>query len=84
MEPPKAIDQIFSYFAVVHAPRRQHPTTLHSLEAILTITILATICGAHNWVEIEQWGHAHDQWLSEFLDLTHGIPSHDTFGRVFA
>ena len=75
---------MFSYFAVVHDPRRQHPTTLHSLEAILTITILATICGAHNWVEIEQWGQAHHQWLAEFLDLTHGIPSHDTFGRVFA
>jgi DDE_Tnp_1-associated/Transposase DDE domain len=84
MEPPKAIDQMFSYFAVVHDPRRQHPTTLHSLEAILTITILATICGAHNWVESEQWGHAHHQWLSEFLDLTYGIPSHDIFGRVFA
>lgn len=84
MEPPKAIDQMFSYVAVVHDPRRQHPTTLHSLEAILTITILATICGAHNWVEIEQWGHAHRPWPSEFLDLTYGIPSHDTFGRVLA
>jgi predicted transposase YbfD/YdcC len=84
MEIPKAIDQMFSYFAVVHDPRRQHPTTLHSLEAILTITLLATICGAQNWVEIEQWGQAHHQWLAEFLDLTHGIPSHDTFGRVFA
>jgi predicted transposase YbfD/YdcC len=84
MKPPQAIDQMFSYFAVVHDPRRQHPTTLHSLEAILTITILATICGAHNGVEIEQWGHAHDQWLAEFLDLAHGMPSHDTFGRVFA
>jgi predicted transposase YbfD/YdcC len=84
MEPPKAIDEMFSYFAVVHDPRRQHPTTLHSLEAILTITILATICGAHNWVEIAQWGHAHHPWLAEFLDLTYGIPSHDTFGRVFA
>ena len=52
MEIPKAIDQMFSYFAVVHDPRRQHPTTLHSLEAILTMTILATICGAQNWVEI--------------------------------
>lgn len=84
MEPPKVIDQMFSYFAVVHDPRRQHPTTLHSLEAILTITILATIGGAHNWVESEQWGHAHHQWLAEFLDLTYGIPSHDTFGRVCA
>ncbi len=84
METPNAIDQMFSYFAVIHDPRRQHPTTLHSFEAIITMAILATICGAHNWVEIEQWGHAHHQWLAEFLDLQHGIPSPDTFGRVFA
>ena len=84
MDTPHAISQLFAYFAVVHDPRRQHPTTLHALEAILTITILATICGAQNRVEIEQWGQAHHQWLAEFLDLTHGIPSHDTFGRVFA
>src|SRR5499426_4438460 len=84
MAQPLALDQMFSYFAVVHDPRRQHPTTLHALETILTMTILATICGAQNWVEIEQWGQAHHQWLAEFLDLTHGIPSHDTFGRVFA
>ena len=84
METPNAINQMFSYFAVVHDPRRQHPTTLHPLEAIITMTILATICGAQNWVEIEQWGHAHHPWLAEFLDLHHGIPSHDTFGRVFA
>jgi predicted transposase YbfD/YdcC len=84
METPQVIDQMFSYFAVVHDPRRQHPTTLHALETILTLTILATICGAQNWVEIEQWGYAHSQWLTEFLDLKHGIPSHDTFGRVFA
>lgn len=79
-----AIDQMFAFFAVVHDPRRQHPTTLHPLETILTITILATICGAQNWVEIAQWGQAKAAWLAEFLDLTQGIPSHDTFGRVFA
>src|SRR4029450_6246677 len=72
------------FFAVVHDPRRQHPTTLHALETLLTITILATICGAQNWVEIEHWGHAKAEWLAEFLDLASGIPSHDTFGRVFA
>lgn len=83
-QPTTAIDQMFTFFAVVHDPRRQHPTTLHTLETILTITILATICGAQNWVEIEHWGHAKAEWLAEFLDLTHGIPSHDTFGRVFA
>jgi hypothetical protein len=48
METPNASDQMFSYFAVIHDARRQHPTTLHSLEAIITMAILATICGAHN------------------------------------
>ena len=84
MDAPPALHPMCSYFAVVDDPRRQHPTTLHSLEAILIITILGTICGAHNWVEIEQWGQAQWAWLSEFLELPHGIPSHDTFGRVFA
>lgn len=84
MDTSNAIDHMFFYFANVEDPRREHATTFHSLEAILTITILGTICGAHNWVEIEQWGEAQQAWLSEFLDLPYGIPSHDTFGRVFA
>ena len=56
MAQPTALDQMFAFFAVVHDPRRQHLTTLHALEPILTITILATICGAQNWVEIVSWG----------------------------
>jgi predicted transposase YbfD/YdcC len=79
-----AIDQMFTFFAVVHDPRRQHPTTRHTLETILTITILATICGAQHGVEIAHWGQAKAAGLAEFLDLPQGIPSHDTFGRVFA
>src|SRR5262245_56123650 len=84
MDATSAIGQMLSHFAVVQDPRRQHPMTHHALEAILIITILGTICGAHNWVEIEQWGEARQAWLSEFLELPYGIPSHDTFGRVFA
>jgi hypothetical protein len=42
------------YFAVVHDPRRQHPASLHPLEAIITMTILSTICDTQNWVEIAQ------------------------------
>jgi DDE_Tnp_1-associated len=84
MAHPTGVEQILAFFAVVHDPRRQHATTWHPLETILTLTILATICGAQNWVEIAHWGHAQAAWLAEFLDLTHGIPSHDTFGRVFA
>ena len=79
-----AIDQMVTFFAVVHDPRRQHPTTLHTLEPIRTSTILATIGGAQNGVEIAHGGQAKAAWLAEFLDLPQGIPSHDTCGRVCA
>lgn len=48
------------------------------------ITICGVICGADNWVDIENYGHAKQQWLKQFLELPHGIPSHDTLMRVFA
>jgi hypothetical protein len=51
---------------------------------MLPITMLATMCGAQHWVEIAPWGQAQAAWRAEFLDLTHGIPSPDTVGRVFA
>jgi hypothetical protein len=84
MDVPNTLNPIGSYFAAVDDPRRQHAPTLHSFEAILIMTILGTICGAQNRVEIEQWGQTQQAWLAEFLALPHGIPSHDTFGRVFA
>jgi hypothetical protein len=84
MDTANAIDQMFSSFAVVPNPRRQHSTTLHSLEALILLTILGTICGAQNWVDIAQWGQARQSWLSECLALPHGIPSPDTCGRVLA
>ena len=45
MTQPPALDQMLAFFAVVQDPRRQHPTTLHAMETILTITMLATIWG---------------------------------------
>ena len=42
------------------------------------------ICGADNWVEIEEFGKAKEDWFRRFLKLPNGIPSHDTFGRVFS
>jgi predicted transposase YbfD/YdcC len=59
-------------------------TKRHSLAAILTIALCAVICGADSWVEVEQFGQAKKEWLATVVDLPHGLPSHDTFGRVFA
>lgn len=55
----------------------------HKFLDIVVITILGTLCGADSWNEIEDWGIANEEWLKEFLDLDNGIPSHDTFNRVF-
>jgi predicted transposase YbfD/YdcC len=55
----------------------------HKLIDILVIAILATICGADHWTEIHDFGKARQGWLEKFLELPNGIPSHDTFGRVF-
>lgn len=50
---------------------------------MLVIAISAVICGADNWVAVESFGHAKCRWLSRLLELPNGIPSHDTFSRVF-
>jgi len=56
----------------------------HKLIDIFTIAICAVICGADNWSDIELFGKNKRAWLKKFLELPNGIPSHDTFGRVFA
>ena len=56
----------------------------HNFISIISIAILAVLSGADGFVDIETYGKAKQRWLETFLDLPHGIPSHDTFGRVFA
>lgn len=72
---------IAEHFGTVKAPRDLGVDPL--LIEIITIAICAVICGADNWVEIEQFGQAKEKWRRKFLILPNGIPSHDTFGRVF-
>ena len=55
----------------------------HLLIDILTITICASICGADKWEDVESFGKAKESWFRNFLLLPNGIPSHDTFNRVF-
>lgn len=63
-------------------PRKPY-NQLHVFLDIVAIAVLATLCGADTWDEIESWGTAFKEWLSTFLTLRNGIPSHDTFNRVF-
>ena len=56
----------------------------HKLIDIITISICAVVCGADGWEDIELYGITRKKWLGEFLELPNGIPSHDTFARVFA
>jgi predicted transposase YbfD/YdcC len=73
---------VLSYFADLEDPRTGNNIT-HPLENVTTIAMLAVICGADGWVDIERYGKAKKDWLGTFLNLEKGIPSHDTFGRVF-
>ncbi|MBW4678317.1 MAG: ISAs1 family transposase [Desmonostoc geniculatum HA4340-LM1] len=74
---------IADHFAVMSDPRIDR-TKRHKLIDILTIAICAVICGADSWVAIELYGCTKYEWLKTFLELPNGIPSHDTFARVFA
>ena len=70
------------YFAELTDPRVER-TRRHVLEDIVFIAIAAILCGAGSWDEMERFGKAKKFWLGSFLQLPHGIPSHDTFNRVF-
>lgn len=76
---------LLEHFQVLPDPRRKnHNNKKHELLDIIIIAILAVISGAENWVDIETFGKARKTWLKQFLTLPNGIPSHDTFGRIFS
>ena len=71
------------HFRQVRDPRVER-TKHHLLIDILIIAICAAICGADDRVSVALFGRAKQGWFKTFLALPNGIPSHDTFGRVFA
>jgi predicted transposase YbfD/YdcC len=75
-----SLEEIFSK---IQDPRVER-TRLHKLQDIIIIAICAVICGAETWIAIEQFGKEKQKWLKSILELPNGIPSHDTFSRVFA
>lgn len=81
--PSFPLDSIRTHFGTLDDPRVDR-TKLHLLLDIIVIALCAILCGADTWVEVEDFGKAKLKWFRKFLDLPNGIPSHDTFGDVFA
>lgn len=81
--PKKPLEAIDEYFSQVNDPRVDR-TKEHPLIDMIVIAICAVICGAEGWTDIENFGNSKLPWLKTFLALPNGIPSHDTFGRVFS
>jgi predicted transposase YbfD/YdcC len=73
---------ISGHFSNITDPRDDN--SRHLLIDIITIAVCAVICGADAWEHMEEFGESKSEWFEEFLALPHGIPSHDTFRRVFA
>jgi len=73
--------RIEEHFAGLTDPRRRKVT--YPLINIVTIAVCAVIAGADDFVTIAAWGRQKRAWLARFLDMTHGVPSHDRFNAVF-
>src|SRR4029079_16663426 len=74
---------VFTPFENLTDPRIER-TRAHDLFELVVVALCGTIAGSDSWVDIERFGNERLTWLRTFLTLAEGIPSHDTFGRVFA
>jgi predicted transposase YbfD/YdcC len=74
---------VFTTFENLTDPRMER-TRQHELFDLVVVALCGTIAGSNSWADIERFGNERQPWLRKFLRLENGIPSHDTFGRVFA
>jgi predicted transposase YbfD/YdcC len=79
----KSLNIIQKHFSLLKDPRVKLKTS-HKLIDIIVIAICAVICGADAWTQMEEFGKSKLTWFKSFLELPYGIPSHNTFGRVFS
>ena len=82
MAPSNHSSSLSEHFSVIQDPRLERKKD-HLLTEILIIAVLAMLCGAERFTDFEDFGKAKETWLRTFLRLPGGIPSHDTFRRVF-
>jgi len=78
----QATQGLLRFFQGISDPRARNAR--HLLCDILGIAILAVLCGSEGWAAVEGWATLNVEWLATFFELPHGIPTHDTFDRVFA
>lgn len=83
MPSPKTLELFTPFFVNITDPRLDRMKR-HSLLDILILAVCATVGGANGWADIERFAKAKREFFEDFLDLPNGIPSHDTFGRVFS
>jgi predicted transposase YbfD/YdcC len=83
---PASTASFVEHFAALPDPRTGNNAKLHNLMEILVIALCALLCGAEGFTDMERFGRAKEDWLKERLGLRleNGVPSHDTFGRLFA
>ena len=74
--------RIRDHFASLTDPRRRK--VVYPLIDVITIALCAVIAGADDFVAIAEFGRKKRKWLSQFLDLSRGVPSHDRFNAIFA
>jgi predicted transposase YbfD/YdcC len=79
----ESIAELEEYFSTLPDPRIER-CRRHKLIDIVTIAICTFLCGGEGFTDMEEFGNSRREWLERFLELPAGIPSHDTFGRVFA
>ncbi|WP_444913860.1 ISAs1 family transposase [Microbulbifer sp. TRSA007] len=75
---------IVEFLGEIEDPRRDNANKRHELIDILVIALCGMLSAADDWVSIAQYGRAKEDWFTQFLALPNGIPSHDTFNRVFS
>lgn len=74
---------VYKNFVDVTDPRADRGYN-HDLLEMIFVALTATICGANGWADVERFAKAKLDWFRRYVELKHGVPSHDTFGRVFA
>ena len=74
---------LIDHFLLIEDPRIDR-TKKHKLIDIIVMTVCGLICNSETWIDIADYAEANEEWLRKFLELPGGIPSHDTFGRVFS